>query len=173
MVYRVKTGVKADGTLWAQEIELLCNEGAYSRGLGVSRLAVGGAWGPYRVRHMRITGRSVLTNRVPAGSFRSVAKPQVTWGYESNLDRIAREMGIDPFDFRLRNFLRRGDTIVDGATPLDGDYASMLGADSRGNRLGRALRANWRPPAGRFRPGSLAARSRFGCNLPPWVFGQR
>jgi CO/xanthine dehydrogenase Mo-binding subunit len=167
MVYRVKTGVKADGTLWAQEIELLCNEGAYSRGLGVSRLAVGGAWGPYRVRHMRITGRSVLTNRVPAGSFRSVAKPQVTWGYESNLESIARTMGIDPFDFRLRNFLRRGDIIVDGATPLDADYSGMLsrtaeaiGWDGRSQRIGAARESA--APQGRVRGRGLAATFRHG-----------
>ena len=143
IIYRVRTGVKNDGTLWAQDIELLCNEGAYSRGLGMCRLAVGGAWGPYRVRHMRITGRSVVTNRVPAGAFRSVAKPQVTWGYENNLDNIAREMGIDPMDFRLKNFLRRGDIIVEGATPLDGDYSVLLktvtdaiGWDGRSQRVG-------------------------------------
>lgn len=143
IIYRVRTGVKADGTLWAQDIELLCNEGAYSRGLGMCRLAVGGAWGPYRVRHMRMTGRSVVTNRVPAGAFRSVAKPQVTWGYENNLESIAREMGIDPMEFRLKNFLRRGDIIVEGATPLDGDYSILLktvtdaiGWDGRSKRVG-------------------------------------
>jgi CO/xanthine dehydrogenase Mo-binding subunit len=167
MVYRVKTGMKSDGTIWAQSIELLCNEGAYSRGLGVSRLAVGGAWGPYRVRHMRITGRSVLTNRVPAGSFRSVAKPQVTWGYESNLESIARVMGIDPFDFRLKNFLRRGDIIVDGATPLDADYSGMLsqtaeaiGWDGRSQRIG-AARGGDAPP-GPVRGRGLAATFRHG-----------
>jgi CO/xanthine dehydrogenase Mo-binding subunit len=167
MVYRVKTGLKADGTLWAQEIELLCNEGAYSRGLGVSRLAVGGAWGPYRVRHMRITGRSVLTNRVPAGSFRSVAKPQVTWGYESNLETIARTMGIDPFDFRLKNFLRRGDIIVDGATPLDADYSGMLrqtaeaiGWDGKSERIGS--QGSGSPSSGPVRGRGLAATFRHG-----------
>jgi CO/xanthine dehydrogenase Mo-binding subunit len=168
MVYRVRTGVKADGTLWAQEIELLCNEGAYSRGLGVSRLAVGGAWGPYRVRHMRIVGRSVLTNRVPAGSFRSVAKPQVTWGYECNLDQIARMMGIDPIDFRLKNFLRRGDIIVDGATPLDADYGVLLQqtADAIGwdGRSARTVTESAAPPAstGSVRGRGMAATFRHG-----------
>jgi len=168
MVYKVRTGVKANGTLWAQEIELLCNEGAYARGLGVSRLAVGGAWGPYRLRHMRIVGRSVVTNRVPAGSFRSVAKPQVTWAYESSLDGIARTMNIDPLDFRLRNFFRRGDPIADGATPLDADYdvllreaASAIGWDGRSSRLGPAKEQE-PPAAGRVRGRGLAATFRHG-----------
>jgi CO/xanthine dehydrogenase Mo-binding subunit len=126
MIYKVKTGVKSDGTLWAQEIELLSNEGAYPRGLRVMRRAIGGAWGPYRIPHMRMAGRSVVTNRVPAGSFRSLGKAQVSWGYESNLDSIARQMDIDPMQFRLKNLMRRGDTIAEHASPLDADYAVLL-----------------------------------------------
>jgi CO/xanthine dehydrogenase Mo-binding subunit len=126
MVYDVKTGVKADGTLWAQEIHLLSNEGAYPRGLRVMRRAIGGAWGPYRIPHMRMVGRSVLTNRVPAGSFRSLGKAQVSWGYESNLDAIARAMGMPPLDLRLKNLMQRGDSIAEHASPLDADYGHLL-----------------------------------------------
>jgi CO/xanthine dehydrogenase Mo-binding subunit len=126
MIYKVRTGVKADGSLWAQDIELLSNEGAYPRGLRVMRRAIGGAWGPYRIPHMRMVGRSVLTNRVPAGSFRSLGKAQVSWGYESNIDSISRQMGIDPLQFRLKNLMRRGDPIADHAAPMDADYAVLL-----------------------------------------------
>jgi len=143
MVYEVKTGVKADGTLWAQEIHLLSNEGAYPRGLRVMRRAIGGAWGPYRIPHVRMVGRSVLTNRVPAGSFRSLGKAQVSWGYESNLDAIARAMGIEPMELRLKNLMRRGDSIAENASPLDADYADLLhraaaaiGWDGRSTGLG-------------------------------------
>ena len=143
MVYRVKTGMKANGTIWAQDIEILCNEGAYARGVGVSRLAVSAAWGPYRVPHTRMVSHSVFTNRVPAGSFRSIAKPQVTWGYECHLDNVAREMGIDPMEFRLRNFFRRGDPIAEGSKPLDADLDILLrrvtdaiGWDGRSTRIG-------------------------------------
>ncbi len=126
IVYKVKTGVKSDGTLVAQEIELVVNEGAYARGLGVNRLAIAGAWGPYVVPHMRMVGQSVCTNTVPAGAFRSLGKAQVTWGYESNLDNIARQLGIEPMEFRIKNFMPRGHLIVKGTSPLDADYEDLL-----------------------------------------------
>ena len=145
IVYKVKTGVKFDGTLVAQEIELVVNEGAYARGLGVNRLAIAGAWGPYVVPHMRMVGRSVYTNTVPAGSFRSLGKAQVTWGYESNLDNIARRLGIEPMEFRIKNFMPRGHNVVDGTSPLDADYDDLLRQaaeaihwDGKSNRVGAA-----------------------------------
>jgi CO/xanthine dehydrogenase Mo-binding subunit len=83
---------------------------------------------------------------VPSGAFRSLGKAQVTWGYESNLDSIARQMGIDPMQFRLKNFMRRGDLIVDGATPMDADYdvllrraAEAIGWDGSADRVGPRL----------------------------------
>lgn len=143
MVYKVKTGVMSDGTLVAQDIELIINEGAYARGLGVNRLAIAGAWGPYIVPHMRMVGHSTWTNTVPAGAFRSLGKAQVTWGYESNLDSIARQLGMEPMEFRIKNFMPRGHSIVEGTSLLDADYddllreaASTIHWDGKSNRVG-------------------------------------
>ncbi len=143
VVYKVKTGVKADGRLWAQDIELLVDEGAYARQLGVTRLTIAGAWGPYRIPHTRMIGRSIFTNRVPAGAFRSLAKAQVTWGYECHYDMIARSIGMEPMKFRIMNLMHRGDTVTEGASPLDADYdmlrqeaAHSIGWDGRSKRVG-------------------------------------
>jgi len=149
ILYRVKTGVTSAGTLLFQDIELLIDTGAYvTSGMWVARLAVGGAVGPYRVPHARISGRCVYTNKVPAGAFRGFSKPQVTWGFESNIDTIARSLGIDPLEFRLRNLLRPGEQVVPGALALDTDYADLLrratlltGWDGRSQRKG-ALASN-------------------------------
>ena len=155
MVYKVRTGLKKDGSLWAQEIELLVDEGAYARGMSQARLAVAGAWGPYRIPHTQMVGRSIFTNRIPAGSFRSNAKAQVTWGYECNLDSIARQMGIDPMELRVKNFMRRGDIIVEETSPLDADYDDLLrkaveviGWDGCSTRVGPAAAE---PPTGTSR----------------------
>jgi CO/xanthine dehydrogenase Mo-binding subunit len=144
MIYKVKTGVKSDGTLTAQEIELLVNEGAYAHGMGVTRLAIAGAWGPYVVPNISMIGRSIWTNTVPAGSFRSLGKAQVTWSYESHLDDIARKLGIEPMEFRVKNFMRRGHTIAEGTSPLDADYEKLLRQaaeaiqwDGKSNRVGQ------------------------------------
>ena len=172
VVYKVKTGVKADGSLWAEEIELLVDEGAYARQLGVTRLAIAGAWGPYHIPHMRMIGHSVFTNRVPAGAFRGLAKAQVTWGYECHYDMVARQMGIDPMEFRIKNFMRRGDVVTEGASPLDTDYdvllrqaARSIGWDGSSKRVGEEVlkaESETKPLRGRglsttFRHGYFAA----------------
>ena len=128
IVYKLKTGLKNDGTLCAQEIEMLVDGGAYARVITqiVSRLAVGGGWGPYKIPNMRLIAHSILTNRVLPGAMRGLSKAQVSWAYETNYDHIARRMGLDPFEFRVKNFMRRGDVVAEGASLLDSDYDDML-----------------------------------------------
>jgi CO/xanthine dehydrogenase Mo-binding subunit len=78
------------------------------------------------VPHLRIVGRSYYTNKVPAGAFRSLGRAQTTWGYESHYDMIARRLGIDPVVFRLRNFLRRGERLVETVSPFDSDMDDLV-----------------------------------------------
>ena len=128
VVYQVKTGVKSDGTLVAQDIDLIFDKGAYAHGnaMNVPRRGSSLAWGPYRVPHLRIVGRSYYTNKTPAGAFRSLGRAQTTWGYESHYDMIARRLGIDPVTFRLHNFLRRGERLVETVGPFDSDMDDLV-----------------------------------------------
>ena len=145
VVYSVKTGVKADGTLVAQDIDLIFDKGAYAHGNGmnVPRRGSSLAWGPYRVPHLRVVGRSYYTNKVPAGAFRSLGRAQTTWGYESHYDSIARKLGIDPVAFRLKNFLQRGERLIETVGPFDTDMDDLvhraitaLDWDGRSQRVG-------------------------------------
>jgi CO/xanthine dehydrogenase Mo-binding subunit len=58
----------------------------------------------------------VYTNNVPCGHMRSPGKPQVAFAVESHMDMMARELGLDPYEFRLRNILKDGDTTPIGGT---------------------------------------------------------
>jgi CO/xanthine dehydrogenase Mo-binding subunit len=145
VVYSVKTGVKADGTLMAQDIDLIFDKGAYAHGNGmnVPRRGSSLAWGPYRVPHLRVVGRSYFTNKVPAGAFRSLGRAQTTWGYESHYDSIARKLGLDPVAFRLKNFLQRGERLIETVGPFDTDMDDLvhraiaaLDWDGRSERVG-------------------------------------
>jgi CO/xanthine dehydrogenase Mo-binding subunit len=128
LVYHVKTGVKANGTLMAQDIDLIFDKGAYAQGnaMNVPRRGSSLAWGPYRVPHLRIVGRSYYTNKVPAGAFRSLGRAQTTWGYESHYDTIARNLGIDPVAFRRHNFLHRGERLIETVGPFDTDMDDLV-----------------------------------------------
>ncbi len=104
LVVELKTGVKKDGTLVAQELRIINNAGAY-RGSGV--VVVFLAWGftmaPYRVPNLKYEGYSVYTNHTTRAPQRGHGCPQVRFAIESQLDTIAEEIGIDPIEIRLRN----------------------------------------------------------------------
>ena len=94
------------------------------------------AWGCYRIPHLRIKGRCVYTNKVPAGHTRATGKIQTTWGIECTMDSVARQMGIDPYEFRKKNVLLRGDFVCQGHA-VDGHGLSRSdGGGHYGHRLG-------------------------------------
>ena len=112
---RLKTGVKRDGTLTAHQVHYLVNSGAYAafKPSGI----IGGynqAAGPYRVPNCRIESTFVYTNTVPCGFMRAPGEPQAVFALESHIDEIARQLGIDPLEFRLKNLIVDGEETASG-----------------------------------------------------------
>src|SRR5579883_1408152 len=109
VIITLKSGVKRDGTITAHQVNYLVNTGAYAAFKPYG--AIGGAnqaAGPYRIPNCRIDSTFVYTNLVPGGFVRAPGEPQGVWAIESHVDEIARRIGMDPADFRLKNL------IVDG-----------------------------------------------------------
>ncbi|HEV2242324.1 MAG TPA: xanthine dehydrogenase family protein molybdopterin-binding subunit [Streptosporangiaceae bacterium] len=156
---RYRTGAGRDGTILAQDIDLLGDAGAYPY-LSARILFAGAALscGPYRVPNVRVRARPVFTNNVPTSAFRGFGAMQVTFGYESQMDRVAAALGMDPAELRRRNFLRQGDVIPTGETL---DTAVAVGETLR-RALG-ALGDRSEPSA----PGRLVGRG-FACNMQPY-----
>ena len=114
-VMQVKTGVKKDGTLVAKQVIGYWDTGAYAeKGPTVVKQATAAAAGPYRCPNIRLVGNCVYTNKVIAGAWRGYGTAQVTWPSESHMDMIARRLGIDPVEMRLKNILHEGDTMATG-----------------------------------------------------------
>jgi len=114
-VVKIKTGVKRDGTIVARQVEAVYDIGAYaltSTNTGRNGGEVSG--GPYRIKHQDLTTYCVYTNTPPTGPYRGFGVPQVCWAYESQMDDIARRLGIDPLDLRLKNLVHEGDPFVTG-----------------------------------------------------------
>jgi CO/xanthine dehydrogenase Mo-binding subunit len=125
--YRLKTGVRRDGTLLARECEIHYQLGAYADvGPRVVQKSAYTAAGPYRIPHVRIRASGVYTNTVPSVAFRGYGVPQLTWAYESQMDVIAERLGLDPLELRVRNLLGRGETFMEGDLPIDCDLADGL-----------------------------------------------
>jgi CO/xanthine dehydrogenase Mo-binding subunit len=156
---RYRTGARRDGTIVAQDVDILGDAGAYPY-LSARILFAGAALscGPYRVPSVRVRARPVFTNNVPTSAFRGFGAMQVTFGYESQMDRVAGALGLDRAEVRRRNFLRQGDVIPTGETL---DTAVAVGETLR-RALG-ALGDRSEPSAA----GRLIGRG-FACNMQPY-----
>jgi CO/xanthine dehydrogenase Mo-binding subunit len=124
--FRLKTGVKKDGKLVARVCEIFWDTGAYADiGIRVTRKSGYTSPGPYRFRNLKVDSYSVYTNKVPAGALRGFGVPQTTWATEIQMDIMARKLGLDPIQFRLKNVLERGEEFATG-DPVDCDFAGGL-----------------------------------------------
>jgi len=114
-VVKIKTGVKRDGTLVARQVETVYDTGAYAHS-GPTTTRNGGktSGGPYRIPHQSLTSYCVYTNSPLTAPYRGFGVPQVCWAYEGQMDDIARRLGMDPLELRLKNLVQEGDTFISG-----------------------------------------------------------
>ncbi len=114
-VIRHRTGVKKDGTLVFQDIEIVLDGGAYCTLTPVvlSRAAIHAA-GPYSCPNVRIRARAVATNTPPNGAFRGFGAPQSLFAAELMVEHVAERLGVSSVDLRRKWMLRLGDTTATG-----------------------------------------------------------
>jgi len=114
-------GATADGKIVAVEADAIVDAGAYNyttnKVMANLHLTL---TGPYDVPNVRIDSRAVYTTSVPGGAFRGFGSPQAAFAAESQLNKIALELGIDPIEIRLANVLRDGDDSVTQRPMPDG-----------------------------------------------------
>jgi len=110
---RLRTGVRRDGTLVAQDIDFVIDGGAYATlsAVVLSRGTIHAA-GPYFCPNVRIRSRAVATNAPPHGAFRGFGAPQSIFALERHLNEVARAVGLAPEEVRRRNFIREGQTLA-------------------------------------------------------------
>jgi putative selenate reductase molybdopterin-binding subunit len=117
MRVKMKTGVKKDGTITANSMYALSDTGAYgchaltvTGNTGHKAMALYVGDGEYRkAPNIRFYADVVYTNTPPAGAFRGYGVPQGYWPLDRHMEKIARAMGFDPIDFRLKNAIRAGE----------------------------------------------------------------
>jgi CO/xanthine dehydrogenase Mo-binding subunit len=125
--FRIKSGVSRDGRILARECEVWWNGGAYADiGPRVTQKSGFTAPGPYDIEHVLIDSYSLYTNLPPAGALRGFGIPQLVWAYECHTDMMARELGVDPIEFRRRNLLREGRPQATGTRMKDAALLQVL-----------------------------------------------
>ena len=114
-VVKMKTGFKRNGRLVARKVEAFYDMGAYAlSGPANTKNACIIAGGPYNIPHGDYTTYAVYTNLPPAGPYRGVGASHVCWAYESEMDDIARRLGMDPLEVRLMNLLKESNGFITG-----------------------------------------------------------
>jgi CO/xanthine dehydrogenase Mo-binding subunit len=110
-----RTGVKKDGTLLFQDIDIILDGGGYCTLTPVvlSRAAIH-ATGPYSCPNVRIRARALATNTPPNGAFRGFGAPQSLFAAELMVEHVAERLGMSSVDLRRNWMLRLGDTTATG-----------------------------------------------------------
>ncbi|WP_338076455.1 xanthine dehydrogenase subunit D [Catellatospora methionotrophica] len=149
---RYEHGADEHGRLVYVKARILLDGGAYasSSGAVVANAATLGV-GPYDVPNVVIDAYGLYTNNPPCGAMRGFGAVQACFAYESQMDKLAAALGLDPVEVRVRNALHTGDRmptgqVVEGPAPV----AELL-------RLVQS-----KPPAGPadFPPGGTANTTR-------------
>ena len=111
----ITTACDENGKLLATKVKIVSDCGAYaSLGGPVLQRAGTHSSGPYNFEHFSMDGICVYTNTVPGGAFRGFGVTQTIFGQEINIDLLAKEVGMDPWEFRYKNAVRPGDYLPNG-----------------------------------------------------------
>ena len=117
-IIRTRWGATKEGKVLAAEAEVIADGGAYAY---TSTKVLGNATlmctGPYEIPNVKVDSCAVYTNNVPGGAFRGFGGPQGAFAAETQMNRLAEVLEMDPVEIRLRNVLREGSLLSVG-TPL-------------------------------------------------------
>ena len=144
-VIRAQAAVKNDGTVTAFRFEQIDDYGAYLRPPmpGPLYRQHGIMTGAYAVKDMSITNKLVMTNKTPSGMVRGFGGPQIYFGLERLMHRVAIELGLDPLDVIRKNLIPAGSfpyLAPAGALIDSGDYQTAIAMAERDGGLAELRR---------------------------------
>ncbi len=114
MTIRMKTGATNEGIITVNEVEILSDTGGYgTHYIGVIADCMSTGIGLYNIPNYSFSGTAVYTNKSPSGALRGYGNPQMNFAQESQIDIIARKIGMDPMAIKLKNY--RGEGEMDPA----------------------------------------------------------
>jgi CO/xanthine dehydrogenase Mo-binding subunit len=115
---RTKWGATKEGKLLAAQVDLIADGGAYAY---TSTKVLGNATlmctGPYEIPNVKVDSCAVYTNNLPNGAFRGFGGPQAAFAAETQMNKLAEALRMDPVEIRTRNLLTEG-ALLSVGTPL-------------------------------------------------------
>lgn len=147
VILRAKWGADREGKLVAAENEIIGDGGAYmyttNKVLGNSAIT---STGPYFIPNVRTDVYGVYTNNLPGAAFRGFGAPQALFMAESQMNKLAEALGLDPVEFRMRNALRDGMAMGVG-TPAPGPVSVPQVIEAAAAKYGWERKPAKRDPA--------------------------
>ena len=123
---RVKIGVKKDGTIVAAEGEYRYQAGAFPGSPVMNGCLCGFA--PYAIPNQKAVGYDVVSNRPKVAAYRAPGSPIANFAVESTLDILAKKIGMNPAEFRLKNAAAKGTPMFGGTVMSHNGYADTVRA---------------------------------------------
>jgi carbon-monoxide dehydrogenase large subunit len=143
--FEAELALDGDGRLLALKVDFTVNVGCYLSGRSLFMLNnIGGIAGVYRLPSIEASITGVFTNTMTNAPYRGAGRPEATYVIERLIDLAARDLGLDPFELRLRNL------VPPSAMPYDTGFVfkydcgefegNMLGVAELADRAGFAAR---------------------------------
>lgn len=157
----IKMGVKKDGTITALDHKIYWDAGAYVEyGANVVNAVGLSAIGPYRVPHVSIDSVCIYTNLPPGGPYRGFGYSEFLFGLESHVNQAAKDLNIDPVQFRKINAITEKDTTAYGAemnpngllqaieqVEKEIEWGKKIVPDDSNKVIGKGFAIFWKAPA--------------------------
>ena len=108
-VTKIEMASTKDGEILAIRTETLANVGAYLSNFSTATPTfLHGTLmaGPYKVPHVYVNVKTVFTNTAPVDAYRGAGRPEATFSIERVVDKMCRELGLDPFEVRRKNLIQ-------------------------------------------------------------------
>jgi len=161
LVAKFKIGCNKDGNLIAMDNKFYWDAGAYTEyGVNITRASGYSSSGPYEVPNVRTDSYCVYTNHPVGGPMRGFGMPEMHAGLEQCIDELAKEIKMDPAEFRKRNCLKTGSTLVTGSkmhpTGLPEcidrvvesiKWGQKIKPEAEHKRRGKGMALMWKAPA--------------------------
>ncbi|MFN8526863.1 MAG: xanthine dehydrogenase family protein molybdopterin-binding subunit [Chloroflexota bacterium] len=112
VIIKLKTGAKKDGTLTAISVDTTLESGAISGAVLTINAVMTGSF--YQFPNLEYTGREVLTHKTSIAAYRAPTAPHTFFAVESHMEQLAKKLGLDPIEFRLRSMSKAGDPMTHG-----------------------------------------------------------
>ncbi|MBI4271210.1 MAG: xanthine dehydrogenase family protein molybdopterin-binding subunit [Candidatus Rokubacteria bacterium] len=117
-VHAIALAARRDGTLLGLRDRIWLDLGAYNVwGIVLPYNTVAHLIGPHRIRNMRVDVQAVVTNKTPNAPYRGAGRPETVFAMDRAMDRLARELRLDPAELRRRNYIRADELPYDFGMP--------------------------------------------------------